>query len=288
MIHQSVMLQEAMEALQVEPGKFYLDATFGGGGHSREIIRRGGHVIALDQDEGVLPFRVDLPQSPQFQLVIANFDQLAELAKTHSWPKFSGILFDLGTSSMQLQDPHRGFSYVGDAPLDMRLSADLTVTAAHLVNALSQKELTLIFTKYAQERRAGSIAKAIVRARQIRPFQTTGQLVALIDTVYPQRVSKIHPATKVFQALRITVNDELGSLSRALEQVPPLLNPGGRLVIISFHQGEDKIVKNFYQAKAQAQIFQLITPKPLVPSAHEISQNHRSRSAKLRIAQQLI
>lgn len=282
--HTSVLLVEGVDALQVKPGGVYVDATFGGGGHSREIVRRGGSVIAFDQDERVVAQTNTLPDG--IELIHANFSHMAEVLATRELA-VDGVLFDLGTSAFQLEEEGRGFSFGRDEPLDMRMSQALGVTARDLVNALGKKELQLLFEKYAQEHRARSIAEAIVRRRTSAPIVTTGELADIVWNVYGGRQGKLHPATKVFQALRIAVNDELNTLEDTLPQAVTILKPGGRLVVISFHEGEDRIVKHFFAAMEDEQVLSIETKKPVAPTERELEDNPRSRSAKMRIATKL-
>jgi len=282
-IHQPVLLKEVISYLQVQPGEAYLDATIGGAGHSRAIIAAGGRVFGIDHDPQALKLaRSRLEQACPggfWQLELANFKDLIQVFKGI---KFKGILFDLGMSSDQLADSGRGFAFSQAGPLDMRMDPDLGVTAADLLKALSKRELTQLFKKFGQERLALKIAEAIIDQRQQQPIETSQQLAALIEGVYGGRRGKIHPATKVFQALRIVVNDELNNLTQALPAAVERLSPGGRLVVISFHGLEDRIVKQFLKTNNQLTI---LTKKPIVPQVEEIEINPRSRSAKLRVAE---
>lgn len=274
------MIEEAIQGLNIRPGEWYIDGTYGGGGHTHKILELGGKVLAIDADATVFDHKNQ--NSSNLTTVVANFNQLKAVATDHRISQVSGILFDLGTSAMQLS-PGRGFSFIHDEPLDMRMSHDLTVSAKDLVNGLSKKELTHLFTKYAQESRAHKIAQAIVQARKNQQIQTTGELADICQQVYGHRRGKLHPATKVFQALRIAVNDELNSLQDTLPQTKSLLKSKGRLVVISFHEGEDKIVKHFINESEEDLVN--LTPQPMIPTPEEIDINPRSRSAKLRIAE---
>jgi 16S rRNA (cytosine1402-N4)-methyltransferase len=226
--------------------------------------------------------RLSQVKKGKFQLEKGNFAKMEEMAKTWQVDQFSGILLDLGLSSDQLADVVRGFSFQGLAPLDMRADPDLQVTAADLINGLNEGELNQLFFKLGEETKALRIAKALVAARKEKPLQTTADLVAVVDQVYRGQRGKIHPATKVFQALRIAVNDELNNLSTALPQAVSLLKPGGRLAVISFHSLEDRIVKQFI--KDNSNLLNL-TKKPIVADSKELAINPRARSAKLRIAE---
>lgn len=274
------MIKEAIQGLNIQPGEWYIDGTYGGGGHTHKILELGGKVLAIDADATV--FDQKNQNSSNLTTVVANFNQLQAVATDHRISQVSGILFDLGTSAMQLS-PGRGFSFIHDEPLDMRMSHDLAVSAKDLVNGLSKKELTHLFTKYAQESHAHKIAQAIVQTRKNQQIQTTGELADICQQVYGHRREKLHPATKVFQALRIAVNDELNSLQDTLPQTKSLLKSKGRLVVISFHEGEDRIVKHFINESEED--LANLTPQPMIPTPKEIDINPRSRSAKLRIAE---
>jgi 16S rRNA (cytosine1402-N4)-methyltransferase len=285
MLHQPVLLQSVIDGLKVKKDGNYLDGTLGSGGHAAAILQKGGNLFGMDVDPEALEHtRVRLSQvkKGKFQLEKGNFAKMEEMAKTWQVDQFSGILLDLGLSSDQLADVVRGFSFQGLAPLDMRADPDLQVTAADLINGLNEGELNQLFFKLGEETKALRIAKALVAARKEKPLETTADLVAVIDQVYRGQRGKIHPATKVFQALRIAVNDELNNLSTALPQAVSLLKPGGRLAVISFHSLEDRIVKQFI--KDNSNLLNL-TKKPIVADSKELAINPRARSAKLRIAE---
>lgn len=285
--HTSVLVEEAISALSIYPGGIYIDATLGGGGHAERINALGGRVVGLDQDPVAIKAARDRLDPKLTTVIQGNFLRLYDLVTEAGYQEVDGVLYDLGTSAFQLDDPERGFSFQGSAPLDMRMSPDLGVTAADLVNALSKKELIFLFSQFAQERRAPLIAQKIIDTRKDGPIRTTGVLANLVFQVYGGKKGKLHPATKVFQALRIAVNDELNSLKASLPQAVGLLKTGGRLVVISFHEGEDRIAKRFIK-KAQAEgILENLTKKPLVPGEAEVALNPRSRSAKMRIAEKL-
>lgn len=281
-IHLPVLLEEVMAFLAVLPGGKYIDATLGGGGHAQEIIRRGGRVLGIDQDPQAVKIARQRLHPTHAKVVLGNFADLETIARQHDFTAVAGILFDLGVASFQLDTASRGFSFQADAPLDMRLNPDLAVTAADLINGLGRKELAILFTKLAQERLAAPIANAIVDSRRLRPITTTGQLAALVERVYGRRRGHLHPATKVFLGLRLAVNDELNNLKAALPQAINLLQPDGHLVVISFHEGEDRIVKQFFKQQAAPHQGTILTKKPLIPQPKEINLNPRSRSAKLR------
>lgn len=296
--HVSVLLQEAIEALAIKPGEKYIDATLGGGGHTAEILKRGGKVLGIDADDDAIKNAKLTIDSGQLQkhLTIArgNFREIKRIAEKNGFGQVSGILFDLGVSSYQFDKPEKGFSFQYEAPLDMRMDTGLSVTAADLINVLNKDELAELFIKYGEEQYTKRIVSAIIEARKTKRIETTKELAELIARVYPRKThptpSKggdakraIHPATKVFQALRIAVNDELNSLKDALADSIHLLKPGGRIVIISFHSLEDRIVKNAFLEFAEQNQGEIITKKPIIPTYEEIETNKRSRSAKMRI-----
>lgn len=273
--HIPVLLQEAVEALQVKPGHTYIDATLGGGSYSQEIIKRGGTVLAIDLDQRA----IDKSQSSigtNLKLRQGNYKNLTEITQSEGITKVSGIVYDLGLSSDQLTNPELGLSFNANDPLDMRLDHALGVTAADLVNGMIEEELVHIFEKYGEEMYAKKIAKVIVAHRAKRPIKTTGQLANIISKAVPTR-GNIHPATRVFQALRIVVNDELGNLESSLNQAVGLLMPGGRLVVVSFHSLEDAIVKALSERSDVSVVGTVIRP-----SFKEVADNPRARSAKLR------
>ena len=288
--HVPVLLEETVNLLKIKKGKKYIDATLGGGGHTKKILESGGLVLGIDRDPEALT-RIknelsDYIKEGKLTIHRGNFENLDTIAKENGFGTVNGILFDLGMSSDQFESG-RGFSFMKDEPLDMRMDPDLGVTAADLVNALSQKELFGIFTKFAQAERAREISGAIVESRKLRPIKTTRELVEIIESVPVYRRQKdLHPATKVFMALRIAVNDEPGSLERALPQACGLLAEGGRLAVISFHQGEDRIVKQFFRG-GQTMGMAEINKKPIMASANEVKLNLRSRSAKLRVGEKV-
>ena len=299
--HQPVLLKEVLEFLEVEGGEKYIDATIGGGGHSLEILKRGGRVLGIDCDLEAITATGEkirgldewtsrkrgnslIFQSSTYLLILhrGNFAHLKEIAQKHGFDQAAGILFDLGVSAYQLLTLERGFSFLSDAPLDMRMDRDLKVTAADLINGLRKEELYELFKKLGEEKFALGIARAIVRARSLKPIVTCSQLARIIVGAVPKRRQKIHPATRCFQALRIAVNDELNNLKTALPQAVSLLRPGGRLVVISFHSLEDRIVKNFLKGRKDLQV---LTKKPVRPTNKEIEKNLKSRSAKMRVGE---
>ncbi len=294
--HCPVMLGEVLEYLGVQPGRKYIDATVGGGGHSAAILEKGGEVLGVDADpEAVeharkrLAAKSQVP-NPKFQIVRGNFREIDEIAREHGFGEVWGVLYDLGMSSFQLEHSGRGFSFKRGESLDMRMDPSLKVKAADLINALSVKELTALFRRYGEEPRARAIARGIVAARAVRPITTSRQLAELIVdiTKVGGTRSRIHPATRVFQALRIAVNDELNSLRQSLSRAASLLVPGGRMVVISFHSLEDRIVKDFGRtAEGKRLSVKTMFAKPIRPSEKEIQSNPRSRSARLRVFEKI-
>ena len=288
LFHKPVLLKEAIEFLAVKSGEKYIDATLGGGGHTEAILKSGGILLGIDCDpEAIAAARRRLSSAcpgASWRLIRGNFENLKEIAMSNNFFPAAGILFDLGVSSYQLETPQRGFSFNLEGPLDMRMDPDLKVTAADLINCLSENELTEIFFKFGEERFSRRIANAICRARQVAPIKAANELAEVILRVRPKRgrFDRSHPATRCFQALRIAVNDELNNLKKALPQALEILKPGGRLVVLSFHSLEDRIVKNFLKEKAKEKEIKILTKKPIRPSEKEIEENPRSRSAKLR------
>ena len=297
-----------MEALKIRPDGIYLDGTLGRAGHSREIVRRltTGRLICVDRDQAALDAaRERLGEwMDRVTLVRSNFDQLDAILDGLSVSGVDGMLFDLGVSSPQLDDGGRGFSYRTDAPLDMRMDQRQAMTASDVVNTWPQEDLRRILSQYGEERYASSIAAAIVRRRQERPIETTLDLVDVIKSGMPAKARKEnqHPAKRSFQAIRIAVNDELSSVDRMIQAAVPRLNQGGRLAIITFHSLEDRIVKTGLAAFARGCTcppdfpvcvcgktpdIKLIARKPILPTAEEIAENPRARSAKLRVAEKL-
>ncbi|MTI85254.1 MAG: 16S rRNA (cytosine(1402)-N(4))-methyltransferase RsmH [Firmicutes bacterium] len=303
------MLEEVMEGLNLFPGGLYVDCTAGGGGHSEEILRRtspDGKLLALDQDPDALNAVSRRLQDyvERLWLERANFIELNVVLNKLQISNVDGILFDLGVSSYQLDNPARGFSYMEDAPLDMRMDPSQQETAAHLVQKASKKKLTDIIKKYGEEKWASRIADFIVRERKKQAIETTVQLVEIIKAAVPASARRKgpHPAKRTFQALRIAVNKELEILEDALRGAVGELSPGGRICIISFHSLEDRVVKEVFKELSDPctcprdfpqcvcglkPSLKRVTRKPIVPSPEELDQNSRSRSAKLRIAEKL-
>lgn len=281
-VHVPVLSRELIDGLAVRPSGHYLDATVGGGGHSRLILQAGSdvRVTAVDQDqEAIAAAKILLADyGARVQFIQSNFASYEPNNLT-----FDGIIADLGVSSYQFDVAQRGFSFRQTASLDMRMDRGRKITAADVINSWSERQLADIFFQYGEERLSRRIARRIVERR---PFQTTTDLADAIASCVPRqyRYGRIHPATRVFQALRIVVNDELTTLETFLNRAPNWLKPGGRIALISFHSLEDRIVKN---ALRSSPILQVLTKKPNIPQADEIEQNPRSRSAKLRIAERI-
>lgn len=286
--HTSVMLAEVLSLLEPQKGKVYIDATMGGGGHTRALLEAGARVIAIDQDQDAINHASSWALSEHDLAIVHNsFTKLEEIAHGLHLDSVDGILFDLGVSSHQLDTGDRGFSFNKPAPLDMRMDTSLAVTAADLLAALSVKELTKLFIEYGDERHASRIAQAIVKARRQKPLTITTDLAQLVEKVVRNQRKGIHPATKVFQALRIAVNDELHGLSTALDQAITLLSPGGILVCISFHSGEDRIVKHRFRVWQEQGQAAVMGNELYQPDLAETMQNQRSRSARLRAIKKL-
>ena len=307
--HKSVLLQECIDALNIRPDGIYLDGTLGGAGHSSQIARRlteGGRLIGVDRDRTALAAAKErlAPYADRVTLVHSNFAEIDAILDSLGIPAVDGMLFDLGVSSPQLDDASRGFSYMADAPLDMRMDKDDALTAGEVVNTWPQGELRRILYDYGEERYAPQIAAAICRAREKAPVETTLELVDIIRSAMPAQAlrEKQHPAKRSFQAIRIAVNDELGAVSRMMQAAVGRLNPGGRLAVITFHSLEDRIVKSEMQQAARGCIcppefpvcvcgkkplVKLVTRKPIVSGPAELEENPRARSAKLRVAEKL-
>jgi 16S rRNA (cytosine1402-N4)-methyltransferase len=305
--HKSVLLQECIDALNIRPDGIYLDGTLGGAGHSSQIARRlteGGRLIGVDRDRTALAAAKErlAPYADRVTLVHSNFAEIDAILDSLGIPAVDGMLFDLGVSSPQLDDASRGFSYMADAPLDMRMDKDDALTAGEVVNTWPQGELRRILYDYGEERYAAQIAAAICRAREKAPVETTLELVDIIRSAMPAQAlrEKQHPAKRSFQAIRIAVNDELGAVSRMMQAAVGRLNPGGRLAVITFHSLEDRIVKSEMQQAARGctcppefpvcvcgkkPLVKLVTRKPIVSGPAELEENPRARSAKLRVAE---
>ena len=289
--HKSVLLQEAVNALGVKRDEIYIDGTIGGGGHTGLILLKGGRVLGIDQDQEALSYVQEKYKEEiahgRLQLVKGNFREIDTLSKHAEVTQVAGILLDIGVSSHHLDSAERGFSFQYDAPLDMRMDLDSTVKAGDLINILTKSELYALFTKLGEERFANKIVHAILNVRKTKKIETTGELAEIIRGAVPFAKKGIHPATKVFQALRIAVNDELHSLEDALPKAVGLLASGGVLGVISFHSLEDRIVKHTFLAMQKKGIGDIVTKKPIVSSEEEVAANPRSRSAKLRVLRKI-
>ena len=306
--HVSVLLDECIEGLNIKPHGIYVDGTLGGAGHSSQIAKRltTGMLIGIDRDPVALAAAGErlAPYGDRVKLVHSNFCEIRQVLQDLNIEGVDGILLDLGVSSPQLDDGSRGFSYMADAPLDMRMNNEDPLTAAVVVNTWSQEELKRILYDYGEERYAPRIAAAICRRREEKPIETTLELVDIIRSAMPAQAlrEKQHPAKRSFQAIRIAVNDELGSVEQVMRDAIPCLNPGGRLAIITFHSLEDRIVKNGMADAAKGCTcppnfpvcvcgkkpkVKLISRKPIVSGREELDRNPRARSAKLRVCEKL-
>jgi 16S rRNA (cytosine1402-N4)-methyltransferase len=291
-------LAEAVEALQVHPGGIYVDCTFGGGGHARAILEKldaSGKLIVFDQDEDA---RKNVPSDARITFVPQNFRHLTRFLKLYQIQKVDGILADLGVSSYQFDEAERGFSTRFDAPLDMRMDKHQSLTAADVVNQYSEEQLHKIFEQYGEVTNSKTLARTLVQWRKTQPLKSTQALKNALRGIVKGNPNKYF--AQVFQALRIEVNDELGALQDLLRQIPPLLKPGGRAAIITFHSLEDRMVKNFFRRGSMEETevnpfimqeikseLKMVTKKPIEPSEKEKKENPRSRSAKLRVAEKM-
>ena len=289
--HTPVLLKEVIDLLQVKTGKKYIDATLGGAGHAESILNHGGMVLGIDVDEEALEYvRKNLElkvKNSELILAKGNFRNLEKIAESNNFNKVSGIIFDLGVSSFQLENGKRGFSFLKGGPLDMRMDADLGVKASDLLNSLSKRELYEIFIKLGEEHRSRAISNGIISARRVAPIQTTGDLSAVIQEALGIKgeitdFTRAKISKRVFQALRIVVNDELENIRVALPRTLELLETGGRVGVISFHSLEDRIVKQSFIDFEKRNMGKIITKKPIIAGREETKSNSRSRSAKLR------
>ena len=308
--HESVLLKEVIENLGVEEGKRYIDATLGGGGHAVEILKRGGVVLGIDCDREAIEhikkilrekdikilsekkdkaLNILVSQYPNITLVKGNFRDIDEIAHSHGFEKVAGIIFDLGVSSHQLETAERGFSFQKEGPLDMRMDQDLGISAADLIKILKKGELYELFTKLGEESRAWQLSSSVVSARRIKPIETTRDLALVLEGKRgaTSPYAKASADKRVFQALRIAVNDELNSIKEALPKAVDLLKRYARLLVISYHSLEDRIVKKLFLEFEALGKGVMITKKPVAPSFFEIEKNRRSRSAKLRVFEKI-
>jgi 16S rRNA (cytosine1402-N4)-methyltransferase len=307
--HTTVLLEEAVDGLNIKPDGIYVDCTLGGAGHSSRILSmlgEQGKLFAFDQDEIAIAHAKEKLSGylDKFTMIKSNFLYLKEELENLGIHKVDGILYDLGVSSPQLDTPERGFSYHHDAPLDMRMDADASVSAYDVINHWAYEDLVRIFFRYGEEKFSKQIARKIEAARDIKPIETTGELVELIKDAIPAPARRKggHPAKRVFQSIRIAVNDELSVFEQSLTQAIELLNQGGRISVITFHSLEDRICKAAFKKASEIpdlprglpiipdefkSILKLISRKPIIPSDEELENNNRARSAKLRIAEKL-
>ncbi|APH05354.1 16S rRNA (cytosine(1402)-N(4))-methyltransferase RsmH [Bacillus weihaiensis] len=307
--HTTVLLKETVDGLQVREDGVYVDCTLGGAGHSSYLLSKlskTGHLYAFDQDDVALANAKDklAAYEGQVTFIKSNFRYLTEKLAEHGVDKVDGIIFDLGVSSPQLDTPERGFSYHHDAPLDMRMDQESDISAYEVVNNWSYEQLVRIFFKYGEEKFSKQIARKIEAQREKEPIKTTGELVEIIKDAIPAPARRKggHPAKRIFQAIRIAVNDELKVFEEAIEQAIELLKPEGRVSVITFHSLEDRICKSAFKEAASTPELprnmpyipkgyepkvNIITRKPLLPSEEELEENNRARSAKLRIAEKL-
>lgn len=307
-VHKSVLLDECIEYLNIKPDGVYVDGTLGLGGHSEAILRHltTGRLIGIDRDENAIAYASNRlkPFGDRFTPYKANFAEIGTVLDALGIAKVDGMMFDLGVSSPQLDDAKRGFSYMQDAPLDMRMDAQSPLTASEIVNTWPEGELKRILSVYGEERYSGRIAAAICEQRERQPIESTAQLAQIIRQAMPAAAlrEKQHPAKRSFQAIRIAVNDELGSLEQMLQQAENRLAPGGRLLVISFHSLEDRMVKEAIRSREDGctcpkefpvcvcgfvPTLKSVTRKPVMPTEQEVEENPRARSARLRIAERI-
>jgi len=308
--HEPVLTEETINGLQPRFGDDFIDCTLGGGGHAKEILNLtspNGRLLGIDLDPKAIAAASSATKEFKNRTVFVqdNFKNIAVIAEEQGFDQVAGILLDIGLSSGQLDDKTRGFSFTGNSKLDMRFGPELKMTAADIVNKYSLIQLTEIFKNYGEERLAKPIAERIIAERKIKPLETTEELVAIADEVYKifyHHESKMNPATKMFQALRMAVNDELGNLEKTLPQAVKLLKSGGRLAIISFHSLEDRIVKDYFKTESRdclcpperptcqcghKKTLKILTKKPIIADFAELAKNPRARSAKLRLAEKI-
>lgn len=285
-LHIPVLLNEAVEALQVSLGKKYIDATVGGGGHSLEIIKRGGIVLGIDRDNEALEFvnrsLESEVRSQKLKVCKGNFSDIKQIAKENGFEKVDGVLFDLGVSSHQLDSAGRGFSIRHEERLDMRMDKTQSLSAYEVVNSYPREDLVRIFYTYGEEHNAEQIARAIVENRKKKEIVTTKELSSIIEGI-SHKSEAIHPATRVFQAIRIEVNGELDALKKGINDGLNLLNANGRMVVISFHSLEDRVTKQTFERFKTDKKGIIITKKPIIATFQELSKNKRARSAKMRV-----
>lgn len=309
--HFTVMKQETVDNLNIDPHGIYVDCTLGGAGHSQYLLEQlasDGHLYAFDQDQQAIDYAKvhlqDYIKNGQVTFIKKNFRFLKEELEALNVQKVNGIFYDLGVSSPQLDEASRGFSYHQEAPLDMRMDQNQALSAYEIINEYDYQQLVKIFFRYGEERFSKQIARKVEIARQNQPIETTTQLVDIIKSAIPAPARRKggHPAKRVFQAIRIAVNDELGAIEDSLEQAIPLLTKNGRVAVLTFHSLEDRIVKNIFKEYSRAKetppglpiipeefqpILFNVTKKPMLPNEEEVQKNNRSRSAKLRVAEKI-
>lgn len=291
-LHKPVMVDEVLDYLNLQSGQIILDCTVGSGGHAIRIldkIKPDGFLIGIDKDMEILQTTKQSlsKMTGKFKLYHADYSDIDEVLRQADIDEVNGVLLDLGVSSLQFDQADRGFSFAKEAPLDMRMDRSCGITAQNLIQRLSETELAELLWKYGEERWSRRIARAILKEEKGAGITSTRQLAAIVERVVPRGKSKIHPATRVFQALRIVVNKELDNLEIFLDKIHNYMALGARIVIISFHSLEDRIVKNKFIEKAKQNIFKVLTKKPVTPRKAEIEENVRSRSAKLRAAERI-
>lgn len=278
--HTPVLEEQVLDYLNAGPDRVIVDTTFGAGGHTRAFLNKGASVVAIDQDPGAVGY-AEQYGADRFQLVTGNFRDIDEHLQGLGVGLVDGLLCDLGVSSMQLDEAHRGFAFRHSGPLDMRMGTQ-EKSARDVVNELPCQELAAIIFRFGEERYSRRIARAICEAREEEPITTTERLTEIVAGAYPARERRDHPARRTFQALRIYVNDELGALEDLLFKTPALLRPGGRIAIISYHSLEDRLVKRAFRDDARLEV---LTKRPVTADEAEVARNPRARSAKLRIAE---
>lgn len=286
--HTPVLLKEVIQELNVRNKGKYIDATIGGGGHTEQILHLGGQVLGIDQDEQAIlhlkkKFESEIERG-QVAFVQGNFRDLKSIAQKYNFDEVNGILFDLGVSSFQIDESGRGFSFRRDEPLDMRMSSDIEITAEEIINTWPEEKLAAMFAKYGEEPKADEVAHQIIFRRKQEKFKTSIELAEFISSIIGPS-GNIHPATRIFQAIRIVVNDEIGNLKQGLESGFKLLRVGGRMEVISFHSLEDRAVKLYFVTRSREGEGEIITKKVITANFTEIKSNRRAGSAKLRIIQ---
>lgn len=285
--HTPVLLKEAISALKIKKGEKYIDATLGGGGHSEEILKLGGIVLGIDKDIDAINESKKRLKGAKITLVNKDFRDIDKIAQENDFYNSMGILVDLGTSVHQLKNKARGFSFLGHDLIDMRMDTKQKISAKDIINNYSKNELEEIFMKYGEEGEARNIAEQIVSRRKSKPILYTDELAEIVVNAQRNRRKDVHPATKVFQALRIAVNDELSALREVLDKGIKVLDAGGRIAVISFHSLEDRIVKQKFKELENKKLGKLITKKALVASLEELDANRKARSAKLRVFEKI-